>query len=95
MKKFKLLAHVSSDNLVAIRPILERIVGSNGVIKSTANGFEISAELKGESARDLNRMLLSELRRTEKKTRLRAEWTLEGTIEKFFDYSHKSTLKAK
>lgn len=93
-KKIKLQARVSSDNPLAIKPVLERIVGDNGSIKQTADGFEVKAELKGKTARDLNRMLLSELRRVEKKTRLRTEWTFGGATEKFFDYAHKATVKA-
>jgi hypothetical protein len=37
---------------------------------------------------------LSEMRRAEKKTRLRAEWTSGGITEKFFDYVPKGTKKA-
>ena len=92
-KKFKLSARVSSATPSAIKPVLERIIGNNGSIKPTADGFEVNAEFKGESARDLNRMLLSELRRAEKKTRIRSEWTSEDTTEKFFDYSLKQTKK--
>ena len=94
-KKFKLSAKVSSANPSAIKPVLERIVGNNGSIKPTADGFEVTAEFKGESARDLNRMLLSELRRAEKKTRMRSEWTSEDTIEKFFDYDLNKPKKMK
>ncbi len=92
-KKFKLSARVSSAAPSAIRPVLERMIGSNGSIKPTADGFEVVAKFKGESARDLNRMLLSELRKAEKKTRLRSEWTSEDIIEKFFDYSLRQTKK--
>ena len=92
-KKFKLSAKVSSATPSAIKPVLERIIGNNGSIKPTDDGFEVNAEFKGESARDLNRMLLSELRKAEKKTRLRSEWTSEDTIEKFFDYSLRQTKK--
>jgi hypothetical protein len=88
-KKFKLSANVSSSNPSAIKPVLERIVGSNGSIRPTSDGFEVNAEFKGESARDLNRMLLSELRKAEKRTRLRSLWTCEGTTEKYFDYALK------
>ena len=90
-QKLKLMANVSSANPSAVKPVLERIIGGNGTIKPTADGFDVNAELKGETAKDLNRMLLSELRRAEKKTRLRAEWTCEGTVEKYFDYVHKQT----
>jgi hypothetical protein len=94
-KRFKLSARISSDNPVAIKPVLERIIGNKGTIKPMSEGFEVTAELDGESARDLNRMLLSEMRKVEKKTRIRAEWTLGNTTERFFDYVPKATLKAK
>jgi len=92
-KRFKLSASISSDNPAAIKPVLERIIGNKGVIKFMVEGFEVNAELCGESARDLNRMLLSELRRVEKKTRIRSEWTSGDMIEKFFDYVPKAAKK--
>jgi hypothetical protein len=92
-KKIKLTANASSANPFAIKPILERIVGSNGTLKPTNDGFDVSAELKGDCSKDLNRTLLSELRKAEKKTRLRAEWTCDGTTEKYFDYVLKKTTK--
>ena len=93
-KRFKLSARISSDNPPAIRPVLERIIGNEGTMRPISEGFEITAELKGESARDLNRKLLSQLRKVEKKTRIRAEWTFGNTTERFFDYVPKSNLKA-
>ena len=92
-KKIKLAANVSSANPSAIKSVLERMIGSNGSIKPSNDGFDVNAEFKGECAKDLNRTLLSELRRAEKKTRLRAEWTFEGTTEKYFDYVLKKTIK--
>ena len=92
--KFRLSAHVSSDNPSAIKPVLEQIIADKGTIRQTDQGFEVEAELEGESARALNRMILSELRRTEKRTRIRAEWTSGDTVEKFFDYVPKGTRKA-
>ena len=91
---FKLSARISSESLDAIKPLLERIVSGKGTVKETEQGMEINAELEGESARALNRMLLSELRRAEKHTRLRSEWTSGGVTEKFFDYAPKGTLRA-
>ena len=93
-KKIKLTANVSTANPAAIKSVLEQIIGGSGSIKPTSDGFDVSAELKGECAKDLNRMLLSELRRAEKKTRLRAEWTFGGIVEKYFDYVLKQTRKA-
>ncbi len=50
--------------------------------------------MEGGSAKELNRSFLSALRRVEKKTRLRAEWTSEdGTVQKYFDYVLKRTVK--
>jgi hypothetical protein len=92
-KKFQLSAHISSDDLSAIKPVLERILSGKGTIKSTDDGFEVNAGLEGENARDLNRMLLSEMRRAEKKTRIRAEYCSENTIENFFDYVPKKARK--
>ena len=92
-KKFKLSARISSDNPSAIKPVLERIIGKEGTTKPTSEGFEVNAELDGESARDLNRALLSEMRKVEKKTTIRSEWTSGNTIERFFDYVPKGTRK--
>lgn len=93
-RRFRLRANVSSDKPLAIKSALERLVAAKGTIRPTEQGFEVEAELEGESARDLNRMILSELRRAEKRTRIRAEWTSGGIVEKFFDYVPKGTRKA-
>jgi uncharacterized protein (DUF2267 family) len=45
----------------------------------------------GREREDLNRQILSEMRRAEKKTRLRAEWTSGGVTESFFDCVPKGT----
>lgn len=94
-KKFRLTANVSSDNPSAVRPALDRVIGVKGKITPTKDGFEVEAELQGESAKDLNRALLSEMRKVEKRTRLRAEWRLGNTVEKFFDYVPKGTREVK
>jgi hypothetical protein len=90
-KTFKLSATVSSDNPLAIRTPLKNVLGTGARIEPTDDGFNVEATLTGESAKELNRQILSELRRVEKKTRLRAEWTSDGMIEKFFDYVPKGT----
>ncbi len=93
-KTFKLVGTVSSDTPAAVRAPLDHVLGAKAKIEPTDDGFRIEAVLSGESAKDLNRQLLSELRRAEKKTRLRAEWTSGGVTEKFFDYVPKGTKKA-
>ena len=92
-KTIKRCATISSENLSAVNTVLEHIIGDSGSIKQAGKGFEVVAELKGESARDLNRMMLSEMRRVEKKTSIRSQWTYEGTTEKFFDYALKQSKK--
>ncbi len=79
-----LVADVSSDNPAALEPLLRRLVG--GEVTPTADGFHVVATLSGERAQDLNRSLLSALRRVERRTRLRAAWTAGGVTERFFDY---------
>ena len=93
-KKFRLRANVSSDNLLAINPTLERLVTGKGTVRQMDQGFEVEAEFEGESAQDLNRMVLSELRRAEKRTRIRAERKSGNTIERFFDYVPKGPRQA-
>jgi len=56
-RKFRLWAHVSSDNPSAIKPVLEQISVKKGTIRQTDQGFEVEAETEGESARALNRMI--------------------------------------
>lgn len=55
-------------------------------IEETETGFKLAGRIEGESARDLNRSLLSALRRVARRTTLRAEWTSDRTVERFFDY---------
>lgn len=47
--------------------------------------------MPGFEPRELNRQLLSALRRVERKTRLRAEWDCDGVSYRFFDYVLKSS----
>lgn len=92
-RRFELIARVSSDSPSSIKPVLEKIIAGHGRISPIEGGFEITAELEGAGARDLNRNLLSELRRVEKRTRIRAEWKSGNVVEKFFDYVPKGTKR--
>jgi hypothetical protein len=55
-REFRLWANVSSDNPSAIKPTIELIIADRGTIRQTDRGFEVEAELEGESARGLSRM---------------------------------------
>ena len=92
-KKFTLMARISTENPKAVRPALEELVSEES-ITATEEGFLVEATMQGESARELNKALLSALRRVERKTRLRAEWKSGNTTERFFDYVPKGSQKA-
>jgi len=88
--RFSLRADVSSDGLAAVGPVLARMVG-DAVVTQIPGGLRVEGVMDGAGARDVNRRLLSALRRAEKRTRLRAEWTGGGQVCRFFDYVPKST----
>ena len=93
-KRFSLKASVSSDNLAAMKPVLQGFA-AKAVIRPDKNELIVEAALEGNEAKELNRSLLSALRRVEKRTRLRSEWTSDdGTVYKFFDYVLKKVSKA-
>ena len=92
-KTFTLTARISTENPKAVKPVLEELVSKES-ITPTDEGFMVKAIMHGESARELNKTLLSALRRVERKTRLRAEWKSGNTTERFFDYVLKGSQKA-
>ncbi len=92
--RFRLVARVSTDSLERIRPILGKLF-PGGHIQQQGMEFLVETAMEGPSAKDLNRSVLSALRRIEKRTRLRAEWTDEGgEVSRFFDYVLKSSTKS-
>lgn len=94
MPRYKLVGRVDTSNHTAIRATLETAL-PRGTVKDEGDHFSVEAVLQGSSAKDLNRSLLSALRRKEKRTRLRAEWTSEeGTTERYFDYVLKKTMRS-
>jgi hypothetical protein len=75
-KRFSLLARVRTDNAAAVKPILHTLITKGSAMRAEdGKEFLVEAEMGGESARHLNRSLLSALRRVERRTRSRAEWT--------------------
>ena len=91
--KLRLEARVSSDSPDAVGRFLVATFGATSVRRDDSDWI-VRAEVESASARDANRELLSELRRVERKTRLRAEWTAGGSVERFFDYVPKGTRPA-
>ena len=90
---FKLSARVNRSDAQTIRQALDQL-GAKGLVRKEGNEFLVAAEMQGESARELTRTLLSILRKVEKRTTLRAEWTCDNTTERFFDYVLKKTIKS-
>jgi len=84
-KQIALSADISTEDPSAIQRTLAGLVGVDAIIQ-TEKGFKVRTTMQGDSARDLNRTLLSALRSVVKKTTLRAEWTHDKTTERFFDY---------
>ena len=85
--RFQLRASVSTASPQAVRPILvQRFPGGAVTLTGDPSELVVRAEVEGPDATTLNRELLTDLRRIERKTRLRAEWSAQGTTEKFFDY---------
>jgi hypothetical protein len=92
-KTFALTARISTENAKGIKRVLQELFPKKS-ITLTDEGFLVKATMHGETGRDLNRTLLSALRRVERKTRLRAEWTSGGATQRFFDYVPKGTRKS-
>jgi predicted RNA binding protein with dsRBD fold (UPF0201 family) len=84
-ERFDLDADVRSASpqevLAALRDLFP-----DAAIETTETGLRVRAQIEGETARELNRAVLTALRRVERRTTLRAEWTGGTTVERFFDY---------
>jgi hypothetical protein len=90
---FKLKARINRSDAETIRHGLG-LLSARGSVRKAGDEFVVEAQMEGASARDLNRTFLSALRKAEKRTVLRAEWTSDdGTSERFFDYVLKKTVK--
>jgi hypothetical protein len=86
--QFELNAEVRSQSADEMRVALLQLV-PEARIDTTELGWSVRAQLSGQSAKELNRNLLSGLRKVERHTTLRAEWTANGSVERFFDYVFK------
>jgi hypothetical protein len=91
--KLNLKAQVSRSDAQTIRHALDQLA-AKGFVKKDGDEFVVEAEMEGASAKELNRTLLSALRKVEKRTTLRAEWTSGDTTERYFDYVSKKTVKS-
>ena len=88
MITFRLVGDVSSENLQGVGQVLRQLV--DGQVTATPDGWHVEGVMEGEDARDVNRRLLSAMRRVERRTRSRAEWSGAGSVYRFFDYALKA-----
>ena len=89
---FKLKARINRSDAHTIRQALDQLAAKGSINKEGVE-FLVETEMEGASAKELNRTLLSALRKVEKRTTLRAEWTSGDTTERFFDYVLKKTFR--
>ena len=96
-RRFSLAAKVSTESPAEVRRALRGFLAAGTVVPgSVPKEFIVKADMTGANAKELNRALLSTLRRVEKRTRLRAEWTSDdGEVSRFFDYVLKKTFRAR
>jgi hypothetical protein len=87
---FKVKARISRSDAESIRQALDKLAAKSSVRKE-GDEFIVEAEMERASAKELNRTLLSALRKVNKRTTLRAEWTSGDTTEGYFDYVLKKT----
>jgi hypothetical protein len=90
---FKLKARINRSDAGTIRQALDSLA-ARGSVRKEGDEFSVEAGMEGASAKELNRTLLSALRKVEKRTTLRAEWTSGDTTERYFDYVLKKTITA-
>jgi hypothetical protein len=91
--KLKLKAQVSRSEAQTIRRALKQLA-AKGSIRKADEDFVVEAEMEGTSAKEMNRILLSALRKVERKATIRAEWVAGDNItERFFDYVLKKTIR--
>ena len=84
---FRVKARINSSDARTIQNALEQLAAKGSVTKA-AEGFIVEAEVEGANAKELNRTLLSALRKVQMKATLRAEWvSRDKATETFFDYT--------
>jgi hypothetical protein len=94
-QRFELVARVSTENQDAVRLVLHAFLErTSGTLREEGGAFVLEAVLVGKDARELNRKLLSALRKAEKRTRLRAQRKHGTEVDHFFDYVLKRTVSA-
>ena len=91
--KLDLRARVISDSPEIVGRFLADTLGA-ATISSDGADWIVRATIDGKSAREANRTFFAQLKRVERKTHVRTEWTHAGVTERFFDYVPQGTGRA-
>jgi hypothetical protein len=90
---FLLHARINRADAQTIRQALAELA-ARASITAEGDEFTIDAEVDGPSAKELNRRLLSALRKAHKRATLRTQWISPANVtESYFDYVLKKTIK--
>lgn len=82
---FKLKARINHSDARTIQKTLDKLA-AKGDVKKVGNEFAAYVEIEGNSAEELNKVLLSALKSVRKRTKIRAEWTSDdGITQTYFD----------
>ncbi len=90
-REYILRAEIVTANQKEIEEFLISSVGVNGILR-TDRGFSVRTTMKGKSAKELNRALLSGMRRVDRRVTLHSEWTCCEVTERFFGYKEQTVL---
>ena len=88
--KLDLRARVISDSPEIVGRFLADTFGA-ATISSDGADWVVRATIDGKNAREANRTFFAQLKRVERKTHVRTEWTHAGVTERFFDYVPQGT----
>ena len=90
---FKLNARIIRSDAETIRQAFGNLAAKANITQERDECI-IDATVDGESAKDLNRCLLSALRKVHRRATIRAQWTSTANLtESYFDYVLKKTIQ--
>jgi hypothetical protein len=87
LKTFSLSATITTAAPGAVHAAVSAVLGARAVVRADDGGLAVEAPaVVGVEARELNRRLYSAVRGVDEAARLRAEWTSDGSCERFRGY---------
>jgi hypothetical protein len=87
LRSFRLTATVITEAPEPVRSRVENVLGPKARVLRTADGLRVEVgAVVAVDPREINRRLLSEMRRVDEGAKLRSEWTAGDVTERFRDY---------